>query len=963
MKRGNTTRNDVLAVVLLGLLGGALITFSAWLRQRDSIRLPDWTEAALFGAAVLGVLVYGGILYCTRSRLSRSGVIATVITVLLFDGIGLASAAYIGPQRSVTTTVWERENCQYRAYTPVPSGWCYLTLYLSPSSCPSTSSIAGYFNRAPTACGTSWPGTCGAGISCTITLQNDNREGCSSGQTGCTSHSSTTTYPPATVSGSTVCTLPGNAGWCRGTATINLSGSEPLSPPYSLTYFEGSYSGSSGTLCSAPSCAWAFPEGTTDLSYWVHSSFGDTSTMSSASMKVDSVAPVVTLSIPSPDGLNGWFISAVSASASATDATSGVSGSAGINGGGATFTPSSDGVYDLTATALDNAGNTGSATGTLRLDSTAPVPGFSLPGPDGTNGWYVSPVVVVPDGSDATSGVAGQEVSPDNTTWSPSITVFADGTHPVYTRISDMAGNTAASAMTVRVDSTAPVAGFSIPSPDGKNGWYVIPVTVTPAGSDATSGIALQQVSLDNDSWDPSVTLSTDGVYTVYSRAADNAGNPSAVISRTVSLDTTPPEVSLALPLTGSGWYTSQPTITTAASDATSGVEAVEYSADGNPWAIVLPTLADGTHTLQARVTDNAGNVSTSAPSTIQVDTAGPQSAFVSPVEGSSVVAAGILDMSGATSDVTSGVAGAQISLDDGATWLPLTVSGGSWSYSWDTGKVPNGVYEVLVSGSDVAGNQEHTAHLTVQVANDPPTVSITKEWIIWQTAAVRITSSILPVTNARITISNLAGDEVQSFDYADGDLPGEFRWDGLTSQGTAVPFGLYTVKVEVWDAYGDQSSDSGFVLVPAPQPTATDTPAPTTILIATTLPTRAAAVTRLPEPSPTPMPLAPEPTPTQISLPPKTTPAPIPQPQPVSESKDNQMPMSWRKIDPIFLWPAVALGAFLAVLGASTFSDQKHKAYRNLQSAMEKIMQQRLATRAHDEKNKTITDKNKKGK
>ena len=100
-------------------------------------------------------------------------------------------------------------------------------------------------------------------------------------------------------------------------------------------------------------------------------------------MSVDSVAPSLTLTLPSPNGSNGWNKSGpVTASASATDANSGVA-SLGINGGGASFTASTDGVYNLTATATDKAGNTATTSGTIRLDTTPPSLSVSPSAPDG----------------------------------------------------------------------------------------------------------------------------------------------------------------------------------------------------------------------------------------------------------------------------------------------------------------------------------------------------------------------------------------------------------------------------------------------------------------------------------------------------------------------------------------------------------------------------------------------------
>lgn len=90
---------------------------------------------------------------------------------ILFFGIALpALADYLGPNRTVTTWVWERKRCEYLAlYDPPGAGYfaCTLHLYEPPDgTCPATGSTAPYFNPHPHACGTSWPGTCGVDIPC-----------------------------------------------------------------------------------------------------------------------------------------------------------------------------------------------------------------------------------------------------------------------------------------------------------------------------------------------------------------------------------------------------------------------------------------------------------------------------------------------------------------------------------------------------------------------------------------------------------------------------------------------------------------------------------------------------------------------------------------------------------------------------------------------------------------------------
>ena len=126
-----------------------------------------------------------------------------IVSPFVILGAVIVRAAYTGPHRTTTSTSWDRQRCTYYA-TSGGSG-CNLTLYHTTGGCDSTSSVAGYFNNAPTACGTGWPGTCGSGITCSISLTGSSTVGCSSGDAGCTSHTTTTNLPPATVNGSPAC--------------------------------------------------------------------------------------------------------------------------------------------------------------------------------------------------------------------------------------------------------------------------------------------------------------------------------------------------------------------------------------------------------------------------------------------------------------------------------------------------------------------------------------------------------------------------------------------------------------------------------------------------------------------------------------------------------------------------------------------------------------------------------------
>jgi hypothetical protein len=83
----------------------------------------------------------------------------------------------------------------------------------------------------------------------------------------------------------------GNNGWCTGAASLSVTASEPLGG-HSITLIEGTHNGS-GFSCPGASCEVTLSQGQNDFTFWAHSTFGDTSSMGSASGKVDSQPPQV----------------------------------------------------------------------------------------------------------------------------------------------------------------------------------------------------------------------------------------------------------------------------------------------------------------------------------------------------------------------------------------------------------------------------------------------------------------------------------------------------------------------------------------------------------------------------------------------------------------------------------------------------------------------------------------------
>lgn len=775
-------------------------------------------------------------------------------------GLGAAAYSYTGPNRTVTNTYTtnERRVCYWEAQHPdLPNGpRCFLKLYYSPSdSCPYLDPRynQGYFNAND--CRAAWQGIYGCPASggrlCTIGWQNTWTENCTPGQPGCTSvpHTTTTTYPPATVSGSTTCAQAGNNGWCRGGASLGISANEPLSG-YVITGIESNL----GMLCSTNSasvtCSWSPPEGASSLDFWARSSYGDTSAMQSASFQVDTVSPDLTLSAPDPDGLYGWFVSL--------------------------------------------------------------------------------PVVVSATASDSTSGLASLQGQLDGGTWQTgSISIATDGIHDLTYRAEDRAGNVTTWEKRIIVDTQLPALSISIPESDGFDGWHVSPVTVHVDASDLLSGVQEDAVSVDGGTtWQATTTLQ-DGSYTVLGRATDVAGNTSTT-SASVKVDTLPPQVQLDLAGTqgNAGWYTSLLSLTIQAEDPTSGVASIRVLLDTGDWqdasSLVIP---DGLHIVQVRVSDQAGNVAAETRK-LAVDTLPPQSEFTDPPEGSTTFVSGQVTFSGGSQDTTSGLAGAEISLDNGQSWQALAPdASGDWSFPWDTTTVPNGTYTILVRAMDLAGNQENTARVTVVVSNPPPLVTIPERWQVSESVPVTILPQGIPLGGARLTVSDPRGHWPAFVEeYTAGNLPAEIRWNGLFSDGTVAPPGEYAVTLEAWDIFGNTGSDAGKVVIPAP-PTPTPTYVPTALPFRTARPSFTLTVTASSTPTATP-------TQTTTALPTQTA-VTTPSLPPAVPKTPEAVPAP----KPALLWPVIGLVALLAALASASLSDSRPRALRLLGKALDSFL------------------------
>ncbi|MDC5513516.1 Ig-like domain-containing protein, partial [Acinetobacter baumannii] len=287
-----------------------------------------------------------------------------------------------------------------------------------------------------------------------------------------------------------------------------------------------------------------------------------------------------------------------------------------------------DGPHTITVTATDAAGNAGTDTAVVTIDTTAPnapvldpinatdpVSGTAEPGSTVT--------VTYPDGTTATV-VAGTDG-----TWSvPNPGNLVDG-DTVTATATDPAGNTSLPGTgTVSADITPPVVALddvltndSTPALTGTVNDPTATVVVN------VDGVDYPAVNNGDGTWtlaDNTLPALTDGPHTITVTATDAAGN-AGTDTAVVTIDTTAPNAPVLDPINAtdpvSGTAEPGSTVTVTYPDGTTAT--VVAGTDGT-WSVPNPgNLVDG-DTVTATATDPAGNTSLPGTGTVSADITPP---------------------------------------------------------------------------------------------------------------------------------------------------------------------------------------------------------------------------------------------------------------------------------------------------------------------------------------------------
>lgn len=520
-------------------------------------------------------------------------------------------------------------------------------------------------------------------------------------------------------------------------------------------------------------------------------------------VRVDTVAPTISMSTVGPLAGASAVVQGAASDAASTVQRVGITYTGPASASGTICTSAADpanyscawntllladGMYTVTATAYDRAGNTNTVVRSIMIDNTGPAVSLhSITPVTGTSYQYISGTTIYVNGnqegsfsfrvnaSDTVSGIghvdfpdldgpaqiiwspiglSSIESSPYTVTygWSPGAASPGAKTVTVY----DGSGVTAAFAFAVHVDSNAPLNATTTHA-SGLSKLAAAQVTFT-TGTDGGAGVDTSAVQVQRRA--ASYAATSCGAYGAWS----NVG--SAGVSSPYS-------------------------------DATIG------AANCYQYRVLVP--------------DRVGNVRTVTPvgtPVLRVDRTNPTGTVSAAPAGT---VSGSVNITGTADDGESGINAVAVTYTgpESGTVCPSAATPASWSCSWNTSALADGTYTLNVVATDVAGNTATVATRLIDVDNNGPAVSVTG-FVEGTNPGGQMSSGttmyINPAQSGSFTVEADASDGlgITQIAFADPLLP-NWGGGGVDSSGPAPFTAAYS-----WTAGAGNAADVGV--------TATDT-------------------------------------------------------------------------------------------------------------------------------------------
>lgn len=305
----------------------------------------------------------------------------------------------------------------------------------------------------------------------------------------------------------------------------------------------------------------------------------------------------------------------------------------------------------------------------------------------------------------------------------------------------------------------------------------------------------------------------------------DILGGLAATAGFTVTVDTTAPTVSVTSPANAATLAAGSTVPVSITASDNNQVSSVDVYVDGtkvttlttSPYSYSWNTsgLALGSHTLQAKATDPAGNVGSSAINTVTLaDQTPPTVSITAPTNNSTVK--GTVSVNVTASDNTGGSGLAKVEFYvDGV--LKSTDTASPYSFSWDSTTAPNASHALTAKAYDVAGNVATSGTVNVTVDNSPPTTpgSFATSGITYNSVNLSWTASTdnVGVTGYRITRNGttITTTAATTLSYSDTNLASSTTYsytivalDAAGNASAAASASATTLTPKAGDINGD---------------------------------------------------------------------------------------------------------------------------------------------------------------
>ncbi len=480
-----------------------------------------------------------------------------------------------------------------------------------------------------------------------------------------------------------------------------------------------------------------------------------------------------------------------------------VTSDATVSGAGISYTPSSklpEGRHTVTVSVSDRAKNPASLTWGFTTDTVAPVVSVT----SHQNEQYLNTSLITISGTlddpTATVTVNGQQAQVSGNSFSYAGLSLTEGPNTITVSATDPAGNTGAASITINLDTQAPVITIATPV---NNSFVNTPaVTVSGSVSEPVTSLTVNGTAVTPASGN-TFTLSgfslSEGANTITVTTVDRAGN-SGTANVIVNLDTVLPVPVITGPTANAYLNTPEVLVTGTVNEpiiqasVNTGTAAINPDQTGFSRSGV--TLAEGSNTITATVTDRAGN-SGSASISITLDTIAPVVQITSHQTGRFVNTQKVTTTGTVSETVTSVmVNGFAAVVNQDNTWSLADLS------------LVEGENIITINATDRAGNIG-TATLTLIMDSLPPAVQVTSP----------VHNSY--VNTATVTVSGTV-KEANPDGFWINDTARELVNGSFSVSGFSLTQGINVIRVKAKDKAGNESTASVFVTLDTTPPTVT---------------------------------------------------------------------------------------------------------------------------------------------